>query len=49
LEKILGEGSFATVKLATETTTNLSFAVKILDKAQIIKKNKRSKKKKSEK
>jgi 3-phosphoinositide dependent protein kinase-1 len=38
--EIIGEGSYSTVLLATETVKNKKFAVKVLDKYHIIKENK---------
>lgn len=38
--KILGEGSYSTVMLATEISTGSLFAIKMLDKRQLMKENK---------
>ena len=38
--KLLGEGSFSSVYLATEKSTGLSYAVKVLDKHHIVKERK---------
>eukprot|EP01102_Stenamoeba_stenopodia_P020691 TRINITY_DN8162_c0_g1_i1.p1 TRINITY_DN8162_c0_g1~~TRINITY_DN8162_c0_g1_i1.p1 ORF type:complete len:476 (-),score=96.59 TRINITY_DN8162_c0_g1_i1:24-1451(-) len=40
--KTLGEGSYGVVKLAVEKATGIEFAIKILDKAQMVKEHKTS-------